>query len=125
MEKKTKKNPSINAPEEVDRYLASLPEDRRAPLERIRSIVKELVPQATERVSYGIPLFRLKRDFIGYAAMKNHYSLFIMHTAYDEQLKEELSKYEVSGTTIHFTDKKPITRELLEKIISIKLAETD
>ena len=48
MDTKPKKNPAENHPEEIDSYLAPLTEDVRASLERIRVIVKEIVPQARE-----------------------------------------------------------------------------
>ena len=70
-----------------------------------------------------MPIFRLKRDLIGFAAMKKHCSLFLMGTTYSEEIKEELSKFEISGKTVHFTPDKPLPKELIEKIIQARLVD--
>jgi uncharacterized protein YdhG (YjbR/CyaY superfamily) len=123
MDKKPKRNPSVNAPEEVDNYLAKLPEDMCQSLERVRKIVKEIVPNATERVSYQVPIFRLNKDLVGFGAQKNHCSFYTMSRNIIEQMKEELGDYKISGTTIHFSPQKHLSRELIEKIIRQRLIE--
>ncbi|KNY27525.1 iron chaperone [Pseudobacteroides cellulosolvens] len=123
MDKKPKRNPSINMPEEVDNYLADLPEDIREALEKVRRTVKEIVPNATERVSYQVPILRLNKDIVGFAVQKNHCSFYTMSRSIVEQMKEELENYKISGTTIHFSPQKPLSRELIEKIVRQRLIE--
>ncbi|HEY9063297.1 MAG TPA: DUF1801 domain-containing protein [Pseudobacteroides sp.] len=123
MDKKPKRNPSVNVPEEVDRYLAELPDDIRQELERVRKTVKEIVPNLTERVSYQVPILRLNKDLVGFAAQKNHCSFYTMSRSIIEQMKEELAGYKISGTTIHFSPEKPLSRELIEKIVNKRLIE--
>ena len=45
----------------VDEYLASVPADVRPILEKIRSIVRRVVPDAQETISYQMPAFRRRR----------------------------------------------------------------
>lgn len=123
MDKKSKRNPSVNVPEEVDNYLAELPEDIRQELERVRKTVKDIVPNLTERVSYQVPILRLNKDLVGFAAQKNHCSFYTMSRSIVEQMKEELAGYKISGTTIHFSPEKPLSRELIEKIVKKRLIE--
>ena len=56
---------SRHAPDEIDTYLEALPQDVRSALERLRSMIREAAPQCTERISYGIPIFRLRADLVG------------------------------------------------------------
>jgi len=106
-----------HAPEEVDAYLETVAEDKRVALERLRSIIRATAPECTERVSYGIPIFRLQKDLVGLSAQKNHCSLHSMSPSLMEAMAEELAGYEVSGATIHFAPDKPLPRELVERIV--------
>lgn len=106
-----------HAPAEVDAYLADLPEDVRAELERVRGIIRDTAPGCTERVSYGIPIFRLRTDMVAISAHTHHCSLHCMSAPLVEALAEELAGFTVSGTTIHFTPATPLSRALIEAIV--------
>jgi len=112
-----------HAPEEVDAYLAALPDDDRAGLERVRAIVKETAPGCTERVSYGIPIFRLGKDLVGMSARKSHCALHTMSPGLMNRMVDELGGVEVSGATIHFTRENPLSRELVEKVVRERMGE--
>ena len=119
----SKPDASRHAPREIDAYLAALPEDVRASLERLRSIIKQTAPECTERVSYGIPIFRLRRDLVGISAHKNHCSLHSMSPPLIEAMSGELEGTQVSGATIHFTTAAPLSRELVERIVRKRMGE--
>ena len=119
----SKAKPSRHAPQEVDAYLESLPDDDRSALERLRRIIRETAPECTERVSYGIPIFRLQRDLVGISAHKNHCSLHSMSPPLMTAMAEELRGFQVSGATIHFTPQKPLPTELVEKIVRERTKE--
>ena len=46
-------------PRNIDEYLAALPPDKRAALEKVRRAVHAAAPGAEECISYGMPAFRL------------------------------------------------------------------
>lgn len=119
----SKANASRHAPEEVDAYLAELPDHVRSSLERVRRIVREAAPACTERVSYGIPIFRLQKDLVGISAHQNHCSLHVMSPSLMEAVTNELKGVEISGATIHFTPENPLPRELIERIVRERLKE--
>jgi uncharacterized protein YdhG (YjbR/CyaY superfamily) len=106
----SKADTSRHAPEEIDAYLAALPDDVRASLERVRSIVRKTAPECTERVSYGIPVLRLRKDLVGMSAQKNHCSLHSMSPRLMKAMAEELKGVRVSGATLHFTPEDPLPR---------------
>ena len=41
----------------VDEYLAQLPDRTRVVVEQFRAVVREVIPDAVETISYGIPTF--------------------------------------------------------------------
>jgi uncharacterized protein YdhG (YjbR/CyaY superfamily) len=119
----SKAQPSRHAPEEIDAYLADLPDDVRSSLERVRSIIRETAPECTERVSYGIPIFRLLKDLIGMSAQKNHCSLHSMSPPLMKAMAKELKSVKVSGATIHSTPENPLPKSLVEKIVRERMKE--
>ena len=61
----------------VSGYLSSVPREQRAALEKLRSTIKSIFPDATEGISYDIPTFKLNgRMLVSYAAFKKHCSFF-------------------------------------------------
>jgi uncharacterized protein YdhG (YjbR/CyaY superfamily) len=60
---------------EVDRYLASLEQPKRGTLVALRRAILDILPEAEECLSYGLPAFRVQGKVIaGFAAFKNHLS---------------------------------------------------
>lgn len=114
---------SRHAPEEIDAYLAALPDAVRLSLERVRDIVRATAPACTERVSYKIPIFRLRKDLVGMSAHKHHCSLHTMSPPLVDSLADELRGVKVSGATVHFTPESPLPRELVERIVRERMRE--
>jgi uncharacterized protein YdhG (YjbR/CyaY superfamily) len=121
----SKPKPSRHAPEEINAYLADLPDEVRSSLERVRGIVRAVAPECTERVSYGIPIFRLGKYLVGLSAQKDHCSLHSMSPQLMKAMAEELKGegVKVSGATVHFTPKDPLPRELVERIVRERIKE--
>ncbi len=116
-------DPSRHVPEEIDAYLAALPDDIRLSLERVRSLVRETAPECTERVSYKIPIFRLRKDLVGMSAHKNHCSLHSMSPTLMTAMADELKGARVSGATIHFTPENPLPKALVESLVRERMRE--
>lgn len=105
----------------VDEYLTQASPSQRAELERIRAFVKQLVPDAEETISYGLPALKYKgKPLVYFGAFKNHMSLFPT-AGPTETLKDKLSGYFVSKGTIQFTEDNPLPDSLLEEIILERL----
>ena len=82
----------------VEAYLAEVPPKDRAVLEKIRSTVRSLVPDAEEKISYGIPAFVWHGNLVYYGAMKNHLSLFPGSKAVIKQFAAELKPFDATST---------------------------
>jgi len=113
------------APKTVDEYLARVPEPARTTLNKIRAVVRSVVPaEATEAISYGVPSFKYKGPLIWYAAFSNHCSLFPTASVI-ERFKNELKSYPTSKGTIQFPADKPLPAVLLKKLVKARLAENE
>jgi len=108
----------------MDDYLADVAEPDRAALERIRRVVKELVPQAEEGKSYGMPALKYnKRPLVGFVAAKKHLSLFPFSPAVIEALTDRLDGFELSKGTIRFTAEHQLPDDVLRDVVMLRLDE--
>ncbi len=108
----------------VDAYLAALPQESRAALEKLRTLIKDVAPEATETIAYQMPAFKDHGRFlVSYAAFKDHCSLFPMSTAVIEAHGEELKPYLAGKGTLRFHPDKPPPVALVKKIVQTRLEE--
>ena len=107
----------------IDDYLARLPHDQRAALEKLRQMIRAAAPNAEEAINYQIPMFRLNRMLVGFGARKGHCALYTMSNATITQLGAELDGFDTSTSTIRFSPEKPLTAALVKKIVKLRLAE--
>ena len=60
---------------EIDDYLDTLEEPKRATLSQLRDTIVAIVPDAEQCISYGMPAFKVRgKTIAGFGAFKNHLS---------------------------------------------------
>ena len=111
-------------PKTVDDYLAALPDEARTTLEKIRKSIRAAAPKATEGISYQMPMYKQHGMLIGFAAFKNHCSIFPGPGAIARH-KSELKGYETSKGTIRFPIGKPLPAALVKAIVRERIAENE
>lgn len=110
-------------PQDIDEYIAGFPSDVQEILQQIRMTIRELVPDAGERISYQIPTITLKgKNLVHFAAFKQHVSLYPAPRGY-EGFREELSAYKGGKGTVQFPLDKPIPFDLITRIVKFKVQE--
>ena len=111
-------------PQTVDDYLAALPEEARATLEKIRKTIKAVAPKATEVISYQIPMYKHHGMLVGFAAFKDHCSFFPGANPV-ATFKDELKGYKTSKGTIRFPIGKPLPAALVKKLVKARVEENE
>lgn len=119
-----KAKPGATIPKTVDEYLAALPEEARATLDKIRKTIKAAAPRATEVISYQMPMYKHHGMLVGFAAFKNHCSIFPGAKAVATH-KDELTAYETSKGTVRFPIGKPLPAALVKRIVKTCIAENE
>jgi uncharacterized protein YdhG (YjbR/CyaY superfamily) len=108
----------------VDEYLANTPEPAQSTLKHVRALIRSVVPaETTEVISYGIPMFKYNGMLVGYAAFKNHCSLFPTGSGVIEKFQKELKEFVTSKGTIQFPSDKPLPDALVKKIVKARVKE--
>ncbi len=103
-------------------YSALTPQAKKA-LGQLRKSIVKIIPDAEERISYGMPTFFLGKALIGYAAFKEHYSFFPYSSSVINGIAGDLSAYETSKGTIRIPYGKTLPASLLKKVIAVRIAE--
>jgi uncharacterized protein YdhG (YjbR/CyaY superfamily) len=107
----------------IDEYLATLSNDKRAALERLRKTINAAAPKAEECISYQVPAFRQNGMLVGFGATAKHCAFFLMSTATMEAHKDELEGYDTGKGTIRFQPDKPLPAALVRKLVKARIAE--
>jgi len=100
----------------IDDYLATLSGAEKVTLAHMYDVVRQTVPDVTEELSYAMPAFKYKgKGLVAIMANKNFMSLYPFGSV--EGLGVDVSAFEQTSGSIHFSVDKPISDELLEVII--------
>lgn len=113
-------------PTTVDEYLATVPAERRAGFEELRRIVRAVVPEPVESISYSIVGIRSgkKPIAIWIAAYADHYSLYPYTDEMKRDLGAELEPYLSGKGTIRLPADGPLPEQLIRRVVELRLAET-
>jgi uncharacterized protein YdhG (YjbR/CyaY superfamily) len=102
----------------VDAYVARQPAGSRPTLQRLRRIIRKVLPRAEETISYQIPTYKVHgRVVVYFAGWKQHWSLYPVTSAVRAALKTDLESYEISTGTIRFPLNEPVPTRLIERIV--------
>lgn len=101
---------------EVDEYIGNAPPKSRRKLIQLRDLIREIVPDATERISYRMPHFDYRGRLAWYALQKGYIGLYIRPPVI-EQHRKELSAYKTTMSAIHLPLDEEIPVTLVKKLI--------
>jgi uncharacterized protein YdhG (YjbR/CyaY superfamily) len=114
----------MNAAAGVEEYLAALPKQTRAALEKLRKTIRAAAPEATEAISYRMPAFEDQgRSLVAYGAFKDHCSFFPMSTKVIDYHMDELRPFYAGRGTLRFTAERSLPAALVGKLVKERLAE--
>ena len=110
--------------QEIDEYLSALEEPKRSTLAQLRDTIVEIVPDAEQCISYGMPAFKLGgKTIAGFAAFKHHLSYLPHSGSVLPRLAAETEGYGGTKASLHFPIDRPLPKELVEKLLAERVAE--
>lgn len=109
----------------IDDYLQGVEEPKRATLQKLRRTILEIVPDADEVISYGLPAFRVDGHIVaGFAAFNDHLSYLPFSGSVLERLGGELTGYTMTKSSLHFPIDRTLPKPLVTRLIQTRLAES-
>ncbi|MDE2387115.1 MAG: DUF1801 domain-containing protein [Actinomycetales bacterium] len=114
----------------VDEYLAKQDAAARETLQIVRERILEIMPEAEECISYGMPGFKLKfgkkvKAFAGIAAFKNHLSYFPHSGRTSTTLADKLGDYDLIPSGLQFQRGEPLPVEVIRMLIDARIKEIE
>lgn len=106
----------------IDDYILTFPEDVQELLQTLRTVIKEVAPEASEKISYQMPTFELFGNLVHFAAYKNHIGFYPTPSGI-EKFKNELAIYKGAKGSVQFPIDEPMPYELIRKIVKFRVTE--
>lgn len=102
-------------PKTIDAYIAAQPESVQPFLNQVRDIIRAVLPDAQERISWSMPTYWNKRNIIHFAAFKKHIGLYPGDKAI-ETFGDCLKEYKTSKGGVQLPYDKPLPLQLIAEI---------
>lgn len=102
-----------------DEYIAAAADAFQPSLQRLRTLLSSVLPDADEMVAYNMPGFSIDGTVVAsYAAFSRQCGLYLQAEALTEHAEEiTAAGLKATRTGITFTPKKPIPDDLVEKLV--------
>ena len=116
-------NGAVSA-EEIDQYLDALEEPKRGTLALLRQRILDVLPEAEQGMSYGVPAFKVRgKTVAGFAAFKDHLSYLPHSGSVFPQLADELTGYTFSTGALRFDVDRALPASLVERLVEVRLRQ--
>ena len=112
------------APTTIEEYLATVSDEHRAALEKLRKTIRAAAPKAEECISYQLPTFKQNGMLVSFGSWEKHCA-FYPGARPIEKYKDELKNFQLSKGTIRFHPNKPIPSALIKKIVKERVVENE
>ena len=107
----------------VDEYILSFPESVQEILEEVRGMIKDLVPDAEEHISYNMPAFKVDGEFfVHFSAWKKHIGMYPIPDG-NEAFQKSILKYKGAKSSLNFPLDEPMPLKLIAKVVKFRIAE--
>jgi uncharacterized protein YdhG (YjbR/CyaY superfamily) len=107
----------------VDEYIAIAIPDARLMLEELRAILKAAVPEATERISWGMPTLDLNgKHLLFFAGYEHHVGFYPLPGAI-EAFEQELKPYKTAKGSVQFPLDLPLPVDLVRRLAEFRVQE--
>ena len=107
---------------DVESYITGYPKDTQKLLKQLRAVVKKIVPDVQEGISYQMPGYKFHGMLLYFAAYRNHVG-FYPGTGAILKFKKELSVYKGAKGSVQFPLDKRLPLKLVESIVEFKANE--
>ena len=114
--------PTAKDDKTIDTYIAQFPDEVQRILQKLRQVIHQAAPEATEAIAYGIPTFKLNGNLVHFAAYKKHIGFYPAPSGI-EAFRAELAPYALSKGAIRFPLDQPIPYDLITQIVQYRVAE--
>lgn len=106
----------------IDEYMLQFPIEKQEVMQLMRAYIKETAPEASEKISWGMPTFYLHGNLVHFAMNKAHIGFYPGEHGVS-YFEDRLTSYKHSKGAIQFPLDKPLPKELIQDIVAFRVEE--
>jgi len=106
----------------IDEYIAGFPLEVQTILLKVRAVIRNAAPEATEKISYQMPTYFLNGNLVHFAAFKHHIGFYPTPSAV-AGFSAELAAYKNAKGSIQFPIDQPLPYDLIERMVRFRVEE--
>ncbi len=107
-------------PTSIDDYIAAFPAPTRKKLTQLRKLIRKIVPNAEEKISYQMPTFHLNGNLVHFAAYDRHIGLYPIANKF----RTALAGYKTGKGSVQFPLEEPLPTALIARIVEDRAKES-
>ena len=106
----------------VDEYIAAAPKEFQLKLKDIRAAIREVAPDASESISYGMPFYSFKGEegfkgrLVYFGLLKSSIALYMRPQDMEEPMNE-LAEYKSTKSALWFPLDRAIPVSMIKKLV--------
>lgn len=106
----------------IDEYIAAFPEAIQERLRAMRATIRAAAPEATEKISYGMPTFYLEGNLVYFGVAAKHIGFYPTPNGI-AAFQDELAPYQSGKGSAQFPHDQPLPLDLVTRITQYRLEE--
>ena len=108
---------------EVSAHYQLAPSPQRETMLAMRKSILEIIPNAEEVISYGMPAFRVNGNVVaGLLSNKSHVGFYPFSGSVLGNFKSDLRNFKYTKSALHVPIDKPLSKALLAKLIKARIS---
>jgi uncharacterized protein YdhG (YjbR/CyaY superfamily) len=108
----------------IDEYIAAQNPEAQSILQKVRSVIRENAPEATEKISWRMPTFWQGENLIHFASFKKHLGIYPGDLTLSPFMAR-LDKYKHSKGAIQFPYNEAIDYDLIAEIVRYRVKKRE
>lgn len=106
----------------IEAYILGYPIETQVILRKLDALIRQIVPNATQAIKYGIPTYVLNGNLVHFAAYKSHIGFYPTPSGIDH-FKKELSEFVTSKGAVQFPIEQELPWELIRRMVEFRVGE--
>src|ERR1700723_1777577 len=107
---------------DIDDYISKFPADVQAILQKVRSTISSIAPEAMETISYMMPAFKQHGILVYFAAWEKHIGMYPPISG-NKTLEKAIARYAGPKGNLQFTLDEPMPFNLIERIVKLRVKQ--
>jgi uncharacterized protein YdhG (YjbR/CyaY superfamily) len=108
----------------IDEYIEGFEGEQKKKLIEIRKLIRSLVPEAKEKISYGMPTFDLHGNLVHFAGFAHHIGFYPAPSGI-ENFESRIAKYKHAKGSVQFPLDEPLPVDLIRDIVEYRKQENE